>query len=157
MKIRLLVIGKTEERYLVTGISEYLARIKRYVPLEYLELPSLKHSSSLSTEEQLGKEKELFLRHLQAGEYLVLLDEHGQQKSSRELARFLDQRMLSGIKSLVFIVGGPYGFHPGLKKQANEIISLSRLTFSHQMARLIVTEQVYRAFTILRNEPYHHD
>jgi len=157
MKIRIIVIGKTDEEYLKTGISEYLTRLKRYVPLEYTELPALKNASSLSVAEQQLREKDILEKNLQPGESVVLLDERGKQLKSVEMAAFLNQRMVSGIKSLVFIVGGPYGFHPAFKKPAFELISLSRMTFSHQMVRLVFTEQLYRAFTILRNESYHHE
>lgn len=157
MKIRIIVIGKTDEEYLRTGIAEYLARLKRYVTLEYAELPALKNASSLSVAEQQSREKDILEKNLQPGEAVVLLDERGKQLKSVEMAAFLNQRMVSGIKSLVFIVGGPYGFHPAFKKPAFEMISLSKMTFSHQMVRLVFTEQLYRAFTILRNESYHHE
>lgn len=157
MKIRFIVIGKTDEEYLRHGIAEYLSRLKRYIPLEYIELPALKNASSLSLPEQQSREKELLEKQIQPGEVVVLLDEHGKQLKSSEFATFLNQKMVSGIKSLVFIVGGPFGFHPSLKKTQIDMISLSRLTFSHQMVRLIFAEQLYRAFTILRNESYHHE
>jgi len=157
MKIRIIVIGKTEEEYLREGISEYLTRLKRYIPVEYSEIPALKNSSSLTIPEQQAREKDLFEKRILPRETVILLDEHGRQLSSSELAGYLDKRMVSGIKSMVFLAGGPYGFHPGLKKPGYEMISLSKMTFSHQMVRLIFTEQLYRAFTILRNESYHHE
>jgi 23S rRNA (pseudouridine1915-N3)-methyltransferase len=157
MKIRFVVIGKTEEEYLRIGISGYLDRIKRYVPIEYLELPALKNAASLSIPEQQLREQEIFMKHIHKGETIILLDERGKQLGSKELAQYLNLRMLSGIKSLVFLAGGPYGFHSDMKKQAHELISLSKMTFSHQMVRLLFTEQLYRAFTIIRNESYHHE
>jgi len=157
MKIRFIVIGKTEEEYLRTGINLYLARLRHYISFEYLELPALKNASSLSMPEQKTRERELVLKHIQSGEHIVLLDEHGKQMKSAELAGFLNRKMVSGIKSLVFVVGGPFGFDPSMKNPDVELISLSKLTFSHQMVRLIFAEQLYRAFTILRNEAYHHE
>lgn len=157
MKIRFLVIGKTEEEYLKTGISEYLSRLKRYLPVEYTELPAVKNISSLSTVEQQAREAELILKQLKPGEIPVLLDEHGRQMKSTEFAAFLNGKMIAGIKSLVFIVGGPFGFHPSVKGRGYDLLSLSKMTFSHQMVRLVFVEQLYRAFTILRNESYHHE
>jgi len=157
MKIRFVVIGKTDAEYLRHGIAEYLNRLKRYVPLEYVELPALKNASSLTIAEHQAREQEILEKNLQPGETVVLLDEHGRQMKSTELSAYLNQRMLSGIKSLVFIVGGPFGFHPSFKKNQSDSISLSKMTFSHQMVRLIFAEQLYRAFTILKNESYHHE
>ena len=157
MKIRFIVIGKTDEEYLRAGTSGYLARLKRYVPVEYIEIPALKNISSLSMQEQQSREMDLLNKQIRPGETVVLLDEHGRQMKSTELADYLNQRMVSGIKSLVFLAGGPYGFHTGFKKPEYEMIALSKMTFSHQMVRLIFAEQLYRAFTILRNESYHHE
>ncbi len=157
MKIRFVVIGKTDEEYLREGITEYLTRLRRYVPVEYIELPALRNASSLSLTEQQSREKEIFEKNLQAGETVVLLDERGRQMKSTDFSVFLNQRMVSGIKSLVFLVGGPYGFHPSFKKKQFDSIALSQMTFSHQMVRLIFAEQLYRAFTILKNESYHHE
>ena len=152
-----MVTGKTDEEYLRKGVSEYIERIRRYLTFEYIEIPSLKNYSSLSPQQAMKKEAEVFQKYISGGEILILLDEHGKQMRSVEFARFLEQRMLSGIKSLVFLAGGPFGFHPDMKKQANDLIALSEMTFSHQMVRLIFTEQLYRALTILRNESYHHE
>jgi len=157
MKIRFIVIGKTDEGYLKTGISEYMTRLKHYITVEYTEIPALKNSSSLTMQEQQSREKDLIEKHLKPGEAVVLLDEHGKQMTSPELASFLNRKMVSGTKSLVFIVGGPFGFHSDLIKKKLEMLSLSKMTFSHQMVRLVFTEQLYRAFTILRNESYHHE
>ncbi|MEI8007203.1 MAG: 23S rRNA (pseudouridine(1915)-N(3))-methyltransferase RlmH [Bacteroidota bacterium] len=157
MKIRFIVIGKTDEGYLKTGIGEYLTRLKHYITVEYTEIPALKNSSSLTMQEQQSRERDLIEKHLNPGETVVLLDEHGKQMTSPALASYLSRKMVSGTKSLVFIVGGPFGFHSDLIKKKFEIISLSKMTFSHQMVRLVFTEQLYRAFTILRNESYHHE
>ena len=157
MKIRFIVIGKTDEEYLKTGIGEYLSRLKRYVPVEYIELPALKNASSLPVSEQQSREREMIEKQIQPGETVVLLDENGRQMKSSELATWLNHRMVSGIKSLVFLVGGPYGFHHGLKQKGYDSLALSKMTFSHQMIRLLFAEQLYRAFTILRNESYHHE
>ena len=157
MKIRFIVIGKTDEGYLKTGINEYITRLKHYITVEYTEIHALKNSSSLPVQEQQAREKDLLEKQLKPGETLILLDEHGRQMTSTELASYLNQKMVSGIKSLVFLVGGPYGFHADLLKKKFEMISISKMTFSHQMVRLIFAEQLYRAFTILRSESYHHE
>ena len=157
MKIRFIVIGKTDEGYLKAGIAEYITRLKHYITVEYSEIPALKNSSSLTIQEQQSREKDLIEKQLKPGEMVILLDEHGRQMNSPELASYLNQKMVSGIKSLVFVAGGPYGFHAGLINKKFEMISLSRMTFSHQMVRLVFAEQLYRAFTILRNESYHHE
>jgi 23S rRNA (pseudouridine1915-N3)-methyltransferase len=157
MKIRFIVTGKTDEGYLKAGIDEYITRLKHYITVEYTEIPALKNSSSLSMQEQQAREKDLIEKQLKPGETVVLLDEHGKQVSSQELALYLNRKMVSGIKSLVFLAGGPFGFHPDLIKKKFEMVSLSKMTFSHQMVRLVFAEQLYRAFTILRNESYHHE
>jgi 23S rRNA (pseudouridine1915-N3)-methyltransferase len=157
MKIRLIVIGKTEEDYLKRGISLYLDRIIRYVPFEYIELPALKNAASLSLAEQQSREQDIFKKQIRNDETIILLDETGEQMRSKDFANYLNLRMISGIKSITFMVGGPYGFSQYMRKRAGKLISLSRMTFSHQMVRLIFAEQMYRAFTIIRNEPYHHE
>jgi 23S rRNA (pseudouridine1915-N3)-methyltransferase len=157
MKIRLLVTGKTEEEYIRIGIREYGSRIRRYVPFEITEIPAIRNTSSLPVTEQKSREAEAILKQIQAGDILVLLDEHGKEMTSAGFAKFLNQRFLSGSKGLLFVVGGPFGFDESLRKAAHHIISLSRMTFSHQMVRLFFTEQLYRALTILRGESYHHE
>ena len=157
MKIRVIVIGKTDEEYLRAGIKEYITRLKRYIPVDYIEIPALKNASSLTIPEQQAREKEILEKQIKPGETVVLLDEHGRQLTSSELALYLNQRLVSGIKSLVFLAGGPYGFHKDFKKTNYDLVALSKMTFSHQMVRLIFAEQLYRAFTILRNESYHHE
>jgi len=157
MKIRLLVTGKTEEDYLRRGISEYESRIGRYLPFEILEIPAPRNISKLPVPEQKLREAEAIMKHVQPGDILVLLDEHGKEMTSGGFAGFLNQRFLSGSKSMIFIVGGPFGFDESVRKSAHHIISLSRMTFSHQMVRLFFVEQLYRALTILRGESYHHE
>lgn len=156
MKICLLVIGKTDETYLQQGIDLFLKRIPHYISFEMKVIPDLKNSRNLSEQLQKEKEGELILQQKSSFDELFLLDEQGVEFSSVEFARFMEKRMLSGIKRLVFVIGGPYGFSDGVYAQANGKLSLSKMTFSHQMVRLIFVEQLYRAFTILKGEPYHH-
>lgn len=156
MKICLLVIGKTDEDYLRNGLDIFLKRLPHYILFEMKIIPDIRKVKNLSQEQQKEKEGELILQQLQPSDELFLLDEQGMEASSVDFARFLEKKMLSGIKRLVFVIGGPYGFSPSLYAGANGKISLSKMTFSHQMVRLIFIEQLYRAFTILKGEPYHH-
>lgn len=156
MKITLLVIGKTDARYLVEAIDEYKSRLSHYVPFELTVIPDVKNVRNLSEAQQKEREGELILKALQPGDYLVLLDEGGREFSSTEFAAYIEKKMHSVPKRLAFVIGGPYGFSEAVYRAAQEKISLSRMTFSHQMVRLIFVEQVYRAMTILNNEPYHH-
>jgi len=156
MKISLLVIGKTDETYLQKGIEIFLKRIPHYISFEMKVIPDLKNSKNLSEDQQKEKEGELIIQQLALSEELFLLDEQGLETSSIEFARFLEKKMISGIKRLVFVIGGPYGFSTSVYSRANGKLSLSRMTFSHQMVRLIFAEQLYRAMTILKGEPYHH-
>lgn len=157
MKITLLSVGKTEEKYLNQGIDIYLKRLKHYIKLELIEIPELKNTKGLSQDQQKAKEAELVLKKTVATDYVVLLDERGQELSSLQFADLLNKRMLASTQNLVFIIGGPYGFDDTVYQRANDKLSLSKLTFSHQMVRLFFAEQVYRAFTILKGEPYHHE
>lgn len=157
MKTCLLVIGKTDAAYVREGIAEYEKRLTRYMPYEMKVLPDVKNARNMTESLQKEKEAELINGQLQVGDWVVLLDEKGRQYTSVEFAEFLAQKMLSGIKRLVFVVGGPYGFADSVYQRANEKISLSKMTFSHQMVRMIFAEQIYRAMTILKGEPYHHD
>lgn len=156
MKICLIVIGKTDEEYLQKGLAIFLKRIPHYTVFEMKVIADIKNSKNLSEEQQKEKEGELILQQIISSDELILLDEQGLDASSIEFARFLEKRMLSGIKRLVFAIGGPYGFAENVYSRANGKISLSKMTFSHQMVRLIFIEQLYRAFTILKGEPYHH-
>ncbi len=156
MKITLLSIGKTEEKYIKQGIDIYLNRLKHYIKFEIIELPELKNTKHLSQDLQKKKEAESFLKNILNTDYVVLLDERGTEYNSLLFADFLNKRMLASTQNLVFIIGGPYGFDTSMYERANAKISLSKLTFSHQMVRLFFVEQVYRGFTILKGEPYHH-
>lgn len=156
MKITFLVIGKTDEAYLREGIEKYLKRLKHYIAFQYLEIPDLKNTKHLNEAEQKNKEAELILKQLKSNDQVILLDENGEELSSEGFATYLNKKMLSSVQNLVFVVGGPYGFHQSVYEKAHGKISLSRMTFSHQMVRLFFVEQVYRAFTIFKGEPYHH-
>jgi len=157
MKIRLLVTGKTDEAYLKSGIGEYESRIRRYVPFEILEIQALKNSANLSEAGQKSKEAALILKQVLPSDVVVLLDEHGSEMTSTGFATFLNKRFLSGNKTLLFVVGGPFGFDGSVKKRADHILSMSKMTFSHQMVRLFFLEQLYRALTIQKGESYHHE
>lgn len=157
MKVCLLVIGKTDASYIREGIAEYEKRLTRYIPYEMKVLPDVKNAKNLTESLQKEREGEMLLEQFQLGDFVVLLDERGRQYSSMEFSQFLAQKMLGTVKRLVFVVGGPYGFSDGVYKRANDKISLSKMTFSHQMVRMIFAEQIYRAMTILKGEPYHHE
>ena len=157
MKTIFIVIGKTTDARIATLTDEYISRISHYMPFEMQVIPELRNAKSLSQEQQKEQEAELLKRNLQTSDYIVLLDEHGKERRSIDFAQWLQKRMAASPRRLVFIVGGPYGFAPQLYEMAQEKISLSQMTFSHQMIRLFFTEQVYRAMTILNGEPYHHE
>ena len=157
MKTTLLVVGRTVEPYFVTAINEYVQRTRRYLSFDMEVIPELKNTKSISEEVQKEKEGELILKSVQPGDVVVLLDEGGKEMRSIEFANYMEKKMNSVNKRLVFIIGGPYGFAPKVYQAAQEKISLSKMTFSHQMIRLIFVEQLYRAFTILNNNPYHHE
>ncbi|MDT7830303.1 23S rRNA (pseudouridine(1915)-N(3))-methyltransferase RlmH [Pricia sp. S334] len=156
MTIILLAIGKTDSKPLQTLISEYEKRLRHYVRFELVTLPDIKNVKNLTEVQQRRKEGEQILKKVNSSDVLVLLDENGKQFTSVDFAKHLQKRMNSGIKRLVFAIGGPYGFGDTLYARAQGKVSLSKMTFSHQMVRLFAIEQMYRAFTILRNEPYHH-
>jgi len=156
MKITLLTIGKTEDSYLKDGIDKYLSRLKHYIRFEIVEIPELKNTKALSQEQQKAKEAELIFKNTVSTDHIVLLDEHGSELTSVQFSAMLNKKMIASVQNLVFIIGGPYGFDDTVYKRANDQLSLSRMTFSHQMVRLFFVEQVYRAFTILKGEPYHH-
>lgn len=157
MKTILLVVGKTVEQHFVTAINDYLQRTKRYLSFDMEVIPELKNTKSMTEEVQKEKEGELILKALQPGDVVVLLDEGGKEMRSIEFADYMKRKMNTVNKRLVFIIGGPYGFSPKVYAAAQEKISLSRMTFSHQMVRLIFVEQLYRAMTILNGSPYHHE
>lgn len=157
MKVVLLTIGKTQSDYLRKGIDMYAERLRHYVPFEIATLPDIKNNKSMSETQQKQREGEAFLAYVQPTDHLLLLDERGKEPTSREFAALIEREMVSGCKRAVFAVGGPYGFSDPVYERADAKISFSRMTFSHEMIRLFFTEQVYRAMTILRGEPYHHD
>ena len=157
MKITLLVIGKTDSAYLTEGINEYAKRLNHYINFDIEVIPDLKKNRNLNTELQKIQEGELILLKKLPGKELHLFDEKGKMFTSKEFAGFLEKKMASGLKELVLVIGGPFGFSSKVYETANSKISLSKLTFSHQMVRLMCVEQIYRAFTILKGEPYHHD
>lgn len=157
MKITFLVVGKTGDPYIIEGISKYLNRLKHYIKFELIEVPELKNTKSLREDQQKAKEAELIVKALSPSDHIILLDEKGAEFTSSQFAQFINKKMVGSIHNLVFIVGGPYGFDESIYKMANGKISLSKMTFSHQMVRLFFAEQVYRAFTILKGEPYHHE
>lgn len=157
MKAIFLVVGKTVDKHFIASTDEYISRIKHYMGFEMVVIPELKNTKNLSEEQQKEKEGEQILKAIQPGDYVILLDEAGAERRSIEFAQWLEKKMNAGNKRLIFIVGGPYGFSPAVYAAANEKISLSKMTFSHQMIRMIFTEQFYRAMTILNNEPYHHE
>ncbi|MFZ4455500.1 MAG: 23S rRNA (pseudouridine(1915)-N(3))-methyltransferase RlmH [Bacteroidales bacterium] len=157
MKISLLVVGKTTERYFNEAIDEYKNRLKHYIPFEMEVIPELKNTKNLSESQQKEREGELILKNVQAGDYLVLLDERGKEFSSIKFAEYIEKKTHTVSRRLIFVVGGPYGFSEKVYEAAQEKISVSKMTFSHQMIRMIFVEQIYRAMTILNNEPYHHE
>lgn len=151
------VVGKTDAGYFAEATNEYKSRLAHYISFEMAVIPDIKNVKNLSVEQQKEKEGEQLLKFLQAGDYLVLLDEKGKEFSSVQFAAFIERKTHTVPKRLVFLVGGPYGFSEAVYKAAAEKVSLSKMTFSHQMIRLVFTEQLYRAMTILNNEPYHHE
>ncbi len=157
MKIELWQIGKTSEKWLESGIEQYTKRLAHYNPFELVTLPDVKQGHKLTPEQRMAREAEMVLNRLQPDDWLVLLDERGQQYSSRQFARQLEQWLQRPVRRIVFLVAGAWGAAPELKLRADAQLSLSQMTFSHQMVRLFLAEQLYRAFTILRGEPYHND
>ncbi len=156
MKISLLCISKTTEAYLQEGIRIYENRLQHYCKYQRQEIPDLKNSKNLSFEQQKQKEAELILAKISTTDFVVLLDENGKELDSVQFSKELNKWMNQSTAHVVFVIGGPYGFHASVYERANLKLSLSKLTFSHQMVRLFFTEQLYRAFSILRGEPYHH-
>lgn len=152
-----MVVGKTTTANLRSGIEEYAKRVNRYIPFDIVELPDIKTSRKLSEAKQKETEGEMMLSRIQPSDYVVLLDEHGKEMTSREFSQNLEKKAQTVPKQLYFIVGGPYGFSQEVYARANEKLSLSKMTFPHEMVRLFFVEQLYRAMTIQRNEPYHHD
>lgn len=156
MTITLIAIGKTDNKQLLTLIEEYKKRLSFYIKFNFEVIPDIKNVKNLSEKQQKAKEGELILKKINTSDLLVLLDENGKQFTSIGFSEYLQKQMNSGLKNLVFVIGGPYGFSEEIYKRAQGKISLSKMTFSHQMVRLFFVEQLYRGFTILKNEPYHH-
>ncbi|NNC34458.1 MAG: 23S rRNA (pseudouridine(1915)-N(3))-methyltransferase RlmH [Croceitalea sp.] len=156
MNLKLITVGKTDDAILQELIQKYCNRLRHYVNFEFVELADIKKAKNLSEEELKQKEGELILKFVNSMDHVVLLDERGTQFKSVAFADLMQKRMNSGIKIMVFVIGGAYGFSDQVYQRANQKLSLSKMTFSHQMVRLFAVEQIYRAFTILRNEPYHH-
>lgn len=157
MEILLLTVGKTTQAYVQKGIDEFTSRLRRYIGYRIESIPDVKNTKALTPDVQKTKEGEAILNHLSPSDYCILLDERGKEFSSVEFSVYLQKIMASGRKRAVFVVGGPYGFSPEVYARADSRISLSKMTFTHEMVRLFFTEQVYRAMTILRGEPYHHE
>lgn len=157
MKIELLAVGRTQSGYLAEGIKMYCSRIEHYIPFSMTLLPDIKATKSLSEQQQKEREGQQMLASFSPSDAVILLDERGKELTSREFSGFIDKKMTSGLKRLVFVIGGPYGFSDAVYARADGKISLSRMTFSHEMVRLFFVEQIYRAMTIMKGEPYHHD
>lgn len=156
MKTELILVGKTVNKHFVAGIKDYVERIGHYMPFNITVIPELKNTKSLSEGQQKEREGEMILKLVQPSDTVVLMDEHGQEFRSVEFAQWL-QKKQNTARRLLFVIGGPYGFSDAVYARSNEKISLSRMTFSHQMVRLIFTEQIYRVCTIIKGEPYHHE
>lgn len=156
MKTVLILVGRTVNKHFVAGINDYTERIGHYMPFEVVTIPEMKNTKNMTETQQKQAEGDLILKQLSPSDTVVLMDEHGKEFRSIDFARWLEQKQ-STARRLVFIIGGPYGFSEKVYQRANEMISLSKMTFSHQMVRLIFTEQLYRACTIIKGEPYHHE
>jgi len=157
MKIKIIAIGKTHKSFLIEGENEYIKRIKKYVVIEKIEIPDLKNAKKLTFNQIKEKEGKLLLAKIEPHSLIVLLDEKGKEYTSIKFSSWMQDKMNRGYKNIIFLIGGAYGFSDEVYKAANEKIALSKMTFSHQMIRMLFTEQIYRAFTILNNEPYHHE
>lgn len=157
MNIKLIVVGKTDEKYLQQGIDVYVSRLKHYVNFEMVVIPALKDQKGASPDEVKEREAALLLRQLEKCDRVVLLDEHGEQHTSVDFAQYIQKQMNAGVRNLAFVVGGAFGFAPSVFAAASGKVSLSKMTFNHQMVRLFFVEQLYRAFTILCHEPYHNE
>ncbi len=157
MKLQIFFIGKTQGNVYPSLINEYVQRLSHYLPVQVEEIPDLKNTKSLSEDQQKEKEADMVLERLQGGDVLVLLDEGGKELTSREFSQWMEQKLQTVPKRLILLIGGPYGFSQRIYDAAQGKISLSKMTFSHQMVRLFLVEQIYRAFTIIKGEPYHHD
>ena len=157
MKITLLTVGKTDKDWVKQGMDIYVSRLKHYIPFSVVEIPELKNVSAMTKDQIKAKEGELILKQVKPADDLILLDERGKEYTSVELAKVIQDKISYTGKDMVYVIGGAYGFSDAVYQRANSKISLSRMTFSHQMVRAIFVEQIYRAFTIMKGEPYHHE
>ena len=157
MKITLLTVGKTDKEWVREGLDIYVSRLKHYIPFIVVEIPELKNVSALTRDQIKTREGELILKNIRPTDDVILLDERGKEYSSTELAKIIQDKLSYGSRDIVYVIGGAYGFSDQVYKRADSKLSLSRMTFSHQMVRAIFAEQIYRAFTIMRGEPYHHE
>ncbi len=157
MEIELLTVGKTTIRFVIDGIEEYTRRLKHYIPYSIRTIPDIKNTSKMDQAKQKEEEGKKILEAVSNSDYVVLLDEHGKQYGSMEFSAFIEKQMVAGRRKVIFVVGGPYGFSKAVYDRADSLLSLSKMTFNHEMVRLFFTEQVYRAMTIMRGEPYHHE
>ncbi len=157
MKIELLVVGKTSIGYIKQGIDEYVGRLKHYVAFEIKYVDDIKNTKNISEDQQKQNEGKKILSMMAKSDFVVLLDERGKEYTSIEYSTYIQKRMLSGAKKVIFVIGGPHGFSPDVYSRANDKISFSKMTFNHEMIRLFFTEQLYRAYTIINHEPYHHE
>jgi 23S rRNA (pseudouridine1915-N3)-methyltransferase len=157
MKITLLTVGKTDKAWVRQGLDIYVSRLKHYVPFSVVEIPELKNVSALTKDQIKVREGELILKNIKPSDDLILLDERGKEYTSLELAKVIQDKMTYAGKDIVYVIGGAYGFSDAVYRRADSKVSLSRMTFSHQMVRAIFAEQIYRAFTIIKGEPYHHE
>lgn len=157
MKISLICIGKTDDKYIEEGIAVYTKRLKHYCNFQLLVIPDIKNVKNLSESQQKEKEAQLILKNISNQDYVLLLDERGKSYSSMEFSAFLEKQQVASVSHVVLVIGGPYGFDQTVYDRANGKLSLSKMTFSHQMVRLFFVEQLYRAYTIMRGEPYHHE
>ena len=157
MKIHLIVVGKTNQSFVQQGLNEFCSRLSHYLPFELKIIPDVKNVKNLSVEQQKVKEGEMILQSFQSGDNIVLLDERGKEFTSVKFAEYIEKKTHTGAKRLLFVVGGAYGFSSAIYEAAHEKIALSKMTFPHQLIRLIFIEQLYRAMTIMHHEPYHHE
>ena len=157
MKITLLTVGKTDKDWVKQGLDIYMSRLKHYIPFSIVEIPELKNVSAMTKDQIKSKEGELILKNIRPSDDVILLDERGKEYSSVGLAGIIRDKMSYSGKDIVYVIGGAYGFSEAVYQRANSKLSLSRMTFSHQMVRAIFAEQIYRAFTIIKGEPYHHE
>lgn len=157
MKVSLISIGRTRDEAIASAIERYVKRLRHYIPFDYVTLGDVKTTRAMTEVRQKEAEGRLFLGEIDPRDFVVLLDERGKELTSREFATFIDRKTVTLPRNLVFLIGGPYGFSPEIYERADDKLSLSRMTFPHEMVRLFFVEQIYRAMTILRGEPYHHD